>query len=172
MLVPLHGLRIDRAAREMQTVRQVLIVRNSFVMAHVETAVVTKYARTYIVLFVVHQFCDPCLIREELTRKARAVNSAPRDRFRSRFGIEPSCADNGDVDKFLYMFNVGKIAVFGHIYRGMSPVPRIVCAVVAVQTVVTRVLQIFCRLFGLFHIAPDFRIVFSRKSALTEAFRL
>ena len=63
------------------------------------------------------------------------------------------------------MLHIFKVAVLGHIYRRMRPVPRVVGSVVAVEHVVACVLQIFCRPLGLFHVAPCFLEFLSRKSA-------
>ena len=53
--------------------RTLPIVGHALVMAHVKAAVVAEYAGTYIVLFVVDDFCEPCRIRKEASGKACAV---------------------------------------------------------------------------------------------------
>ena len=45
MLIPLHHLRVDRAAREVQGVAQILVVGHALVVGHVKASVVAKYAR-------------------------------------------------------------------------------------------------------------------------------
>ena len=169
MLVPLHRFRIDGTTRKVQTVRKVLIVRHALVMTHIEAAVMTEYAGTYIVLLVVHEFCYPALIRQELTCKARAVKFSICNGVSRRFGVKSARADNGDIYKFFDMFYVLQVAVFGHIYRRVRPIPCVVSAVVAIQAVITCVLQIFCRFFGFRHISADFGIFFSRQRALAES---
>ena len=54
----------------------------------------------------------------------------------------------------------------------MCPVPCIVGAVVRVEHVVARILQIFCGAFALFHIAADFDKVFTGHCADAEVFGL
>ena len=67
------------------------------------------------------------------------------------------------------MFNIRKVAILGHVYRRMSPVPGVVCSVVAVQAVISRVLKILRGFFRFFHIPADFGVFLPGKCTLTEA---
>ena len=70
------------------------------------------------------------------------------------------------------MSDVVEIAVERHICGRMRPIPRVVRAVVGVEHIVSRVLQILCRFFALFHISADFDVFFSRNCAHAEIFGL
>ena len=172
VLVPLHRFGVNRTACKVETVGKFLIVGNSLVVAHIETAVVAEDTRTDIVLLIVDHLCYPRLIRKERTGKARAVYLSVLNGVCRNSRVKTTCADNGDIDKILYVFNIGKVAVFGHINRRMSPVPCVVCTVVAVEAVIACVLEEFCSLFGFLHITADFNIVLAGDCTLTEALSL
>ena len=70
------------------------------------------------------------------------------------------------------MRDVVEVAVFGHICRRVRPIPRVVRAVIGVEHIVARVLQIFRRAFALLHIAPDFLVFLARNCALAQSLRL
>ena len=67
------------------------------------------------------------------------------------------------------MLNIRKVAVFGHIYGRMCPIPGVICAVVAVEAVIACVLKVFGSPFGLLHIPADLGVILARESALTES---
>lgn len=67
------------------------------------------------------------------------------------------------------MRDILEVAVDGHIGRRVRPVPRVVGAVVRVQHIVARILEVFCRLFALFHVAADLDIILAGHRALAEA---
>ena len=169
MLVPLHRFCIDCAACKVETVGKLLIVGNALVMTHVEATVVAKDTGTDIVLLAVHHLGYPLLVCKERAGKACAVKLAVLNRIRSNSRVKTTCADDGDIDKVLYVLNIGKVAVFGHINRGMRPVPCVVCTVIAVKAVVACVLKIFCCLLGFLHVTAYLNIVLAGDCALTEA---
>ena len=172
MLVPLHGFGIDGTAGKVQTVRKILIVRNAFVVTHIEAAVVAENTWTDILFPTLLQFDDPLPVGKEGTGKTGTVKLPCCDGLRRRAGIKPSGANYRNVYKLFNMFNIGEVAVFRHIDRRMRPVPGIIGAVVAVQAVIARILQIFCGPFRLRHIAACLNIVLPWQSSFTETLGL
>ena len=169
MLVPLHCLCINRTACKVETVGKLLIVRYALVMAHIEAAVVAKDTGTDILFLIVHHLGYPCLVCKERTCEACAVKLAFLDRVCGNSRVETSCADNGDINKVLYVLNICKVAVLGHVNRRMCPVPCVICTVIAVKAVVACILKILCSLLGFFHVTADLNIVLAGDSTLTEA---
>ena len=172
ILLGLHGVRIECATSHACGVRQILIVGNAVVVSHVEACVVAADARHNVVLSALHEFCHPFGIGEELACNAHTVNLAFRNRLCRDFGSHTACANDGNINCFFDFFAVFEVAVLRHIYRRMRPVPCVVRAVVGVEHIIACVLEHLCRNLALFHIAPDFDILFAGKCALTETFRL
>jgi len=126
VLVPLHHFGVDRAARQMQGVAQILIIRHALVVAHIEAAVVTEDARADIVLTVLKHLGEPLRVGQEIPRKARAVQPACGNGLRGSVQRHAARADNGNVDELFDVLDLRQIAVFGHIHRRVRPEPRIV----------------------------------------------
>ena len=125
---------------------------------------------TDIIFPVINQFCNPFLIRKEITGESGSVNPAFTDRLRSRLGRESACTYNRDINKLPDMLNIFKITVLRHINGRMRPVPRVVCSVIAIEHIVSGILQKLCSLLRLFHISSHFFIILAGKSSLSEAF--
>ena len=70
------------------------------------------------------------------------------------------------------MRNVLKVTVLGHIHRGMSPIPRVIRAVVGVEHIIARILKILSRLLGFLHISANLNVVLAGHSAVAEALHL
>ena len=169
MLVPLHRFGVYGAACKVKAVRKLLIVRNALVMAHIEAAVVAEYAGADILRATLGKLFDPFPIGKELPRKAGAVQPAGGYFIRGGRRVEPAGADNRDIHKVFDMLGIRKIAVFGHIYRRVRPIPCVICAVIAVQAIVAGILQVFRGTLGFLHIAADLGIFLAGERALTEA---
>ena len=73
MLVPLHHLCIDGASGKVQRVGEVLVVWNSFVVAHVEASVVALDAWSYVGFLALQDLCEPLWVSKEVACKANAV---------------------------------------------------------------------------------------------------
>ena len=172
VLVPLHHLGVDRAAGQMQRVAQVLIVRHALVVAHVEAAVVAEDARADIGLPVFKHLCEPFRVGQEVPREARAVELSCANGLGGSVQRHAARTDDGDIDEVFDMLDLCQIAVFGHVYRRMRPVPRIIRAVVAVEHVVARVLQKLRGDLGLGHVAACLDILLAGQRALPEALGL
>ena len=132
MLLPLHGLSVDRASGKMQTVTQILIVRHTLVVTHVETAIVAEDAGTDILLPTLHHLGNPGLIRQKLTGKSGAVQLALRDGVGRHPRVQPSRAHHRNIHKVADVLHILEIAVLRHIDRRVRPVPGVVGPVVAV----------------------------------------
>ena len=172
VLLPLHHLRVYSAAGKVQGVEQILVVGNALVMRHIEASVVAQDAGPDLIFSSFKELVDPLRIRQELPRKACSVDAAPRDCLRRRNGIHAPCADHRDIHKFADVFHIFQVAVLGHVDRRVRPVPCVISSIVAVEHIIARVLKIFCRPLGLFHVAPGFLIFLTGKRAAAEALRL
>ena len=152
----------------MKGIKQVLIIGNAFVMGHVEAPVVTQDAGTDIFFPAFKQLCDPLRIRQELSGKSGAVDPSSRNSFCRCHRIHAAGTDHRDIHELPDVLYIFQVAVFGHIDRRMRPVPGIIGAVVAVEHIVSRILQVFCRELGLLHIAPGFLEFLARQCAAPE----
>ena len=168
MLVCLHGFSIHRTPCKMQGIHQVLIIRDTLVVAHVEAAIMAENARTDILFLVLHELCDPLGIRKERSGESGTVQLSFRNGFCGSRRIKTAGSYDRDVDKLPDMLNIGQIAVFRHVHRRMCPIPCIIGTVIAVQHVIACILQVLRCLFALFHVTSDFHIVFAGKRTFTE----
>ncbi|CDD09463.1 unknown [Clostridium sp. CAG:349] len=171
----LHRLRVKGAASHTGVVRKGLVVADelsvvAFVGSHIEAGVVAADAGVNRRDIVVHKLGYPCGIGKELTSNAQAVDFAFGDCFRANVGFHTAGAHDGNVNEFFDVSDVIEVAVLRHIGTGVSPVPGVVCAVVAVEHIVAGVLEIFCGSFAFFHIAADLNVVFAGKRAFAESF--
>ena len=132
VLLPLHGLCVHRTPSQVQGIRQCLIVGNSFIMTHIEAAVVAQNAGADIIFLIVHQLRHPFLVRQELSGESGTVDLTVCNGSRSCLRIHTSGAYHRDIHEFTDMRHILQIAVLRHIDRGMSPVPGIVSTVIAV----------------------------------------
>ena len=140
VLIPLHGLRVDGAAGQMQRVRKILIVGHALVVAHIEAAVVAQNAGPDILGPALHQLGDPGLIGQEGPGKAHAVDFPGGNGLGGRLRHHAPRADHRNIHKLLDVLHILQIAVFRHIDGRVGPVPGIIGAVVAVEHIVARVL--------------------------------
>ena len=169
----LHRGRVQRAARKMHRVVKVLNVRGACEFGHVEAAVVTADAGLYLVLMAFLDLVDPVVVNKVLARDRDSVELSGLDLLGGLHGIHAACAHDGLVGEFLYMLNILKVAVVGHILRRMCPVPCVVGAVVAVEHVIACVGKIFYGLFGLFHVASELlEVLLVRHGALAPVLGL
>ena len=172
ILLGLHGLGVDGTARHARVVMQGLVVGDALVVCHVEAAVVAVDAGADVVLVALKRLGHPLGVGEELPRDAHRIDLPARDGLRGGQGVHLARADDRDIHKLLDVLDVLQVAVLGHISRRVRPVPRIVGAVVAVEHVVARVLQILRGAFALLHVAADFGVFLARQRPLAEALRL
>ena len=172
VLLRLHRLGIERAARKTHSVGEILRVRMSLGGREVKAARVTADTGLDVLYSVLDKLCYPLGIGKELSCNSNAVYSALGNRLRAHLGIHSTRADHGNIDKFLNMSYVLKVAVLRHIHRGMRPIPRVVGSVVRVEHIVARVLKILCRALGLFHITSDLNVILTGHSALAESLHL
>ena len=172
MLLPLHRFRIHRTPCKMQGIRKCLIIGNALVMTHVKASVMTENTGTDIVLLSIHQLRYPFLVCQELTGKPGTVKPAIPDRICCHTGIHTSCTHHRNIHELTDMLHILKVTVFRHINRGMCPIPGIVGSIVAVEHVISGILQIFNRLLRLCHITSGFHILFPRQCSLAEALGL
>ena len=116
-------------------------------------------ARLDVLSSLLNQLCNPLRIDEELTSDCNRINPSVLHSLRTYLRIHPARADYRNIHKVLYMRNILKVAVFRHVLRRMRPVPCIVGAVVAVEHIIARILQVFCRALRLCHVTTDLRVV-------------
>ena len=121
---------------------------------------------------ILQDLVDPLGIHQILAGDAHGVQTAGGDLLGGLGGIHLAGADHGLGGKVLDVLHLGEVAVLRHIDRGMRPVPRVVGAVVAVEHVVSGVLQILDGLLGLGHVAAELHELLAGDSALTEALGL
>ena len=172
MLLPLHGLCVHRTPSKVQGIRQCLIVGNSFIMTHIEAAVVAQNAGADIIFLIVHQLRHPFLVRQELSGESGTVDFSVCNGSRSCLRIHTSGAYHRDIHEFTDMRHILQIAVLRHIDRRMCPVPGIIGSVITVQHIITGILQILCCFFGFCHITACFCEAFSGKCSFAEALGL
>ncbi len=68
------------------------------------------------------------------------------------------------------MFDFGEVRVFWHVYRWMSPIPGVISAIIAIEHVISGILEVFCCFFAFFHIAARFHKLFARQGAAPKSF--
>ena len=141
-------------------------------MCHIKAGVMTANTRLDIFFSVFHQFCNPCGIGKKLSCKSDSVNFIFFNSARSLLRSHSAGTNNRYVDKLFYVFHIFKVTVLRHISGRMSPIPSIICTVVAVEHIITCVLQVFCGTLRFFHISADFRILFAGQCTLAEALGL
>ena len=90
------------------------------------------YAGADVLFPAFHQLGYPLWVGKELAGNAYAVYLALCYRLRAYGGVHASRADYRYIHELLYVCNVFKVAVSRHIRGGVSPVPCVVCAIVAV----------------------------------------
>ena len=171
--VVLHGGGVQGAAGEMQRVAQMLDVRRSGKLRHVEAAVVAADAGLDLVLLTGLDLMYPLVVDEVLTGDCNGVEPSGLDFLSGLDGIHTACADDGLVGELLDVLDVLKVAVIGHVLRRMRPVPCVVGAVVAVEHVVSGVGQILDCALGLLHVAAEFlEVLLVRHSAFAPVLGL
>jgi hypothetical protein len=72
----------------------------------------------------------------------------------------------------LDVFDIFEVAVLRHVYRRMRPIPGIVSAIVAIEHVVSGILEILRGLLAFLHVAAHLDVIFAWERALVEAFGL
>ena len=164
-----HGLRVERTARHMLGVGERLVVRRALVVRHCKAGIVAADTGLNVLGTPFHEFGDPRAVRQELPRDAHGVDLSVAYRIRADFRLHAARTDDRDIHKLFDVCHIVQVAVLGHVCRRVRPVPGVVCAVVRVEHVVARILQIFCSLFTLRHIPPGFDIVLAGHCANAEA---
>ena len=128
----LHGFGVQCTPCHARIVRERLIVAYAVVVSHVEAGIMAAYAGADVLFPAFHQLGYPLWVGKELAGNAYAVYLTLCYRLRAYGGVHASRADYRYIHELLYVCNVFKVAVPRHIGGGVSPVPCVVCAVVAV----------------------------------------
>jgi len=171
--VVLHGGRVQGAAGEVQRVAQMLDVRSTGELRHVEAAVVAADAGLDLVLLTGLDLMYPVVIDEVLTGDGNGVEPSGLDLLGGLDRIHTACADDGLVGELLDVLDVLEVAVIRHVLRRMRPVPCVVGAVVAVEHVISGVGQILDCALGLLHVAAELlEVLLVRHRALAPVLRL
>ena len=171
--VVLHGGRVQGAAGEVQRVAQMLDVRSTGELRHVEAAVVAADAGLDLVLLTGLDLMYPVVIDEVLTGDGNGVEPSGLDLLGGLDRIHTACADDGLVGELLDVLDVLEVAVVGHVLRRMCPVPCVVGAVVAVEHCVAGLFEVLDSLLGLFHVAAELlEVLLVRHCALAPALGL
>ena len=168
----LHGLGIERAARESHGIGKILSIVMSLGGREIEASTMTADTGLDILESVIDKLGDPLGIYEELTRNAYSVDLALGNSLSAYLGRHTSRANDGDVHKFLNMRYVLEVTVLGHIHRGMRPIPRVIRTVVRVEHIIAGILKILSRSLGLLHISSLLLIFLTGNSALGKALEL
>ena len=168
----LHGLGIERAARKTHSIGKILSICVTLGGGEVEAAAVTADAGLYLLKPILDKLGYPLGVNEELTGNANRVYSALLYRTGANQSVHSTCANHGDINEFLYMRNVIKVAVLGHIHRRMRPIPGVVRSVVRVKHIVARVLEVLCRPLGFLHSASYLNVILTGHSALAKSLHL
>ena len=155
VLVVLHGRRVQGAAGQVQGVVHALEVRGAFELRHVEAAVVAADAGLDLILVAAEDLVDPLVVDEVLARDGHGVETAGGDLFSGLHGVHAAGADDRAARELLDVLDILEVAVIGHVLRRMCPVPGVVGAVVAVEHVIARVLEVLDGLLGLGHVAAE-----------------
>ena len=165
--VVLHGGGVQSAAGQVQRVIQLLLVGSALPLGEVEAAVVAADAGLDLVLAALHDLVDPLVVDKVLTGYCHGIYGAGGYLFRSHHRVHTAGADHGLVGEFLYVLYILQVAVVRHVLWGMSPVPGVVGAVVAVEHIVSGVAQILDGPLGLLHVAaPLLKVRLIRHGAL------
>ena len=172
VLVVLHGLRGQRAAREVHRIVHALQVDRALVLGHVEAAVVAADAGLDLLLAALLQLVDPLVVDKVLAGDGDGVDLAFRDGFRGNGGFHLAGTYHRDIAEVLNVLDFGKVAVVRHVLRRMRPVPGVVGAVVAVEHVVAGVLQLLDHDLALGHVAAELDKLLAGHRALEEVLRL
>ena len=114
----------------------------------------------------------PFRIYEVLTGDTQSVYSSLLDLLSRELDVHLSCAYYRLVSELLDMGYIFEVAVVRHIDRRMSPVPRVICSVVAVEHIISCVREVLDRLLGFSHVTSEFYELFARLSALEPALGL
>ena len=156
----------------MKRIAELLIVGNALIVAHIEAAAVAKDTGADILLPALDDLGEPLGVGKEVAGEARAVELAVGNCLCCGIEGHPAGANDGDIDKFLDMLDILKVAVLGHIDGRMCPIPCVIGAVIAVEHIIARILQILCGYLGLLHVSADLDVILAGESALTEALGL
>ena len=140
MLIPLHCLRVYCTACKVKGVKKILIVWNPFIVAHIEATVMAENTWPDILRSTFHKLCDPLLVCKEWAGKACSVYLSFLDGSGGSKWVHSSSAYYRNIDKLSDMLNVLKVTVLRHIDRRVSPIPCVICSVVAVEHIVSSVL--------------------------------
>ena len=158
---------VEKALQE-----KILVIGDTFVVAHVEAAVMAEDTWSDILWPVFNKLCDPFLVCKEWTGKACAVDSSFLYGFSCCKWIHSSCSHHRNIHKLPYVLHILEIAVLRHVDRRMCPVPGVISSVVAVEHIVSSLFQKLCSLLAFRHISSCFDILFSRKGSFPEALGL
>ena len=156
----------------MKRVAELLIVGNALIVAHIEAAAVAKDAGADILLPILDDLGEPLGVGKEVAGEACAVELAVGNCLGCDVEGHPAGANNWDINEILDMLDILKVAVLGHIDGRMCPIPCVIGAVIAVEHIIARILQILGRYLGLLHVSADLDVILAGESALTEALGL
>ena len=172
ILLRLHGLGVDRATRKSHRIGKILRVIVSLGGGEVEAACVTADTGSDILKSVFDKLGDPLAVSKELSCHSNAVDLALGNSRSTNLGLHAACAYYGNVNELLYVRYVLKVAVLGHIHRGMRPVPRVVSTVVGVKHIVACILKISCGSLGFLHSTANLGVFLTGNGTLAEALHL
>ena len=164
----LEGHRIQRAMALGSGILQVHDGTGVLIITYGQTGVMTGDAGTDLIFPALFQLGQVFTVAQQLPGDAHSIDLAGLDGAFSRVGLHFAGDNNGDIHKLRNVLCLAEVAVQRHVYRRMGPIPAVVGAVVAVQCVIARVLEILRGLLALFHIPADFRKFFTGDSAHFE----
>ena len=156
----------------MERILQFLHIRRSLPLAHVEARIMTENAGTNFLVSSFQNLCHPFRIRQKRTRKADAIKRSGSHFLCANIRIHASCGNDRNRHGLFYFLYLRQITIFRHVNRRMAPIPSVIRAVVAVEHVITSILQIARCPTRFVHISANFRVRFAGKGSLTESLRL
>ena len=140
-----------------------------FRLREVEASVVASDARLDFLVSVFLDLGYPLRVNEVLTGDTESIDLTLLDSLSSKLDVHLSCADYRLVSELLDVSYILEVAVVRHVDRRVSPVPCIVCTVVAVEHVISHVAEILDGLFGFSHVTSELFELFARLCALEPA---
>ena len=140
----------------------------ALVMRHVEAAVVAADAGPDVLHAVLQHLGDPGAVSQELPGHTHGVDASLRNGGRGRIGFHAPGTDHRDVHEPLDVGHILQVAVQRHVHGRMGPVPGIIGAVIGVEHIVARVLQVTRGLLALLHVTADLGVSLPGQRAIAE----